>query len=298
MGMRDEVATREQGQVERRQSVAAFIQKMGPELQRAMPKHLNGDRMVRIATTVIRQSTMAVEKGEASISLADCVPESFAGCLLTASALGLEPGINGQAWLIPRADNKRRGPDGRALIECTFQIGYQGMIELALRHPMIKDIRSGVILESDPEDLPEIGSLDYITRLGRARLRIPRAERGEAIGYWGLATTVRGGEFLEVLSAEEVQLLRGGKIGPQGKIKDPMAWMERKTALKQALKQAPRSIEVGWAQKIDEEVGSRLWVEQVPQKIDEEIQQHAIEQGEHEADIYDGDGPNFPQDES
>jgi recombination protein RecT len=206
----------------------------------------------------------------------------------------LEPGINGQAWLIPRRDNKRR------VVDCTFMVGYQGMIELALRHPMIKDIRSGTIFEHDPLDLPPFGSSEYIAQVARARLMIK--DRGEPIGYWGLATTIRGGEFLEVLSAEEVKRLRGGKVGPQGKIDDAMRWMERKTAIKQALKPAPRSIEVGWVQKIDEYEGSRLFVEQIPTKIADDLDHPQIEAGVNPGtgEVTDPikdpwDGPNIPQ---
>ncbi|NKV63713.1 hypothetical protein GS924_06770 [Rhodococcus hoagii] len=59
---------------------------MKPELQRALPKHMDPDRMARIALTVLRQTP----------KLNECKPESFLGALMTAAQVGLEPGPLGE----------------------------------------------------------------------------------------------------------------------------------------------------------------------------------------------------------
>lgn len=99
--------------------MAVLIQKMTPELARALPKHLNGDRMARIVLTAIRVNPQ----------LAQCTQASFLGCVLSCAMLGLEPNTPlGLAYLIPRKNNKNGGR-----LECSLQLGYQGMLDLAGR---------------------------------------------------------------------------------------------------------------------------------------------------------------------
>jgi recombination protein RecT len=101
------------------EKMALLIQKMTPELARALPKHLTGDRMARIVLTAIRINP----------KLAECTQASFLGCVLSCAMLGLEPNTPlGYAYLIPRKNNKNGGRQ-----ECTLQIGYHGMIDLAAR---------------------------------------------------------------------------------------------------------------------------------------------------------------------
>jgi recombination protein RecT len=102
------------------EQMAALIQKMTPELARALPKHITGDRMARIVLTAIRINP----------KLAETTQASFLGCVLSCAMLGLEPNTPlGLSYLIPRM-NKRVKPER---LECTLQIGYQGMVELASR---------------------------------------------------------------------------------------------------------------------------------------------------------------------
>lgn len=99
--------------------MATLIQKMTPELSRALPKHLTGDRMARIVLTAIRMNPQ----------LAECTQASFIGCVLSCAMLGLEPNTPlGLAYLIPRKNKRNNNRQ-----ECTLQIGYQGMIDLAGR---------------------------------------------------------------------------------------------------------------------------------------------------------------------
>jgi recombination protein RecT len=99
--------------------MAKLITAMTPELSRALPKHMTGDRMARIVLTAIRVTP----------KLAECTPASFLGCVLSCAMLGLEPNTPlGHAYLIPRKNNKNGGR-----LECTLQLGYMGMIELGNR---------------------------------------------------------------------------------------------------------------------------------------------------------------------
>lgn len=98
--------------------MAAIVNKMTPDLARALPKHMTGERMARIVVTAIRMTP----------KLAECTPASFIGCVLSCAVLGLEPNTPlGHAYLIPRKNNKTNK------VECTLQLGYMGMIELGGR---------------------------------------------------------------------------------------------------------------------------------------------------------------------
>ena len=57
--------------------------------------------------------------------LATCTRASLIGAMLEIASLGLEPGVLGEAWLIPFKDRKRN------VTEAQVVIGYKGMLELA-----------------------------------------------------------------------------------------------------------------------------------------------------------------------
>ncbi|HEY3495498.1 MAG TPA: recombinase RecT [Polyangiaceae bacterium] len=101
------------------QDMVKLVQAMTPELARALPKHMTGDRMARIVLTAMRINP----------KLAECTQASFLGCVLSCAVLGLEPNTPlGLAYLIPRKNNKAGGR-----LECSLQLGYQGMVDLAGR---------------------------------------------------------------------------------------------------------------------------------------------------------------------
>ena len=67
-----------------------------PEIKRALPKHLNADRMSRIALTAFRRTP----------KLGECDPRSVFAAVIQASQLGLEPDTLGRAYLIPYEKRK------------------------------------------------------------------------------------------------------------------------------------------------------------------------------------------------
>lgn len=230
---------------EKARPVAQFIERLRPEIARALPKHLDGDRIARLALTVVRQSIRQAGGGK---SLADCSPESFAGSLLTAAALGLEPGVNQEAYLVPYKG------------ECTLIVGYQGLAKLFWQHPLAKHLDAHAVHEHD--------DFDYAYGLGQyLRHKPARGDRGVITDYYAVAELSTGASAFVVLSTDEVKALRGGKSGPSGQIADPMHWMERKTALRQLVKLLPKSTNLNAAIAVDEHKGSTLLERGVPQAI-------------------------------
>ena len=90
---------------------SGFLDKFKPQLALALPKHMTADRMARLALTAFSGSKQMQE----------CTPQSIAASIMTAGQLGLEPGVNGQGYLIPYGKT------------CTFVPGWKGLVDLVAR---------------------------------------------------------------------------------------------------------------------------------------------------------------------
>ncbi len=242
------------------QTLSAYLHRLTPEIQRALPRGMDPDRVARLALTVIRQSDMDAQKrGKPEQSLTHCAPASFAGALLTAAALGLEPGVNGEAYLVPY---KR---------ECQLIVGYQGLVKLFYQHPLARTVDTQAVYAADEFDFA-YGTTPYL------RHKPARGDRGEVVYYYAVATLSTGAAPFVVLTPQEVKTLRGGKVGTSGDIADPMRWMERKTVLRQLIKTLPKSTMLNTAVAVDEAMGSALRTNNIAASVVNE--QAAIEGGD------------------
>jgi recombination protein RecT len=233
-------------QQDARPSLTTVVQRMVPEIQRALPKHLNADRMARLALTVLRKDAMRTDSGK---RLADCSPDSFAGALLTAAALGLEPGVNDEAYLAPYKG------------ECTLIIGYKGYAKLFWQHPMARHLDAQAVHEND--------EFDYAYGLDPFLTHKPaKGDRGKVTHFYAVAALSSGAKAFVVLTADEAKALRGGKVGSNGGIADPMHWMERKTAVRQLMKLLPKSTEMARAVESDEIGGVELYQQQLAENAE------------------------------
>jgi phage RecT family recombinase len=92
-------------------TIYSELQKFKVQMEAALPRHMTPDRMARIALTQLR-----INK-----KLFECTAESFYASLMAASQLGLEPGVQGQCYLIPY---------GKV---CTLVPGWRGYMDLVGR---------------------------------------------------------------------------------------------------------------------------------------------------------------------
>ena len=88
-----------------------YMLKYKSQLEAALPKHLTVDRMIRLSLTAFSQNP----------ALQQCTSNSIFSSIIIASQLGLEPGVNGQGYLVPYKD------------KCTFIPGWKGLVDLAQR---------------------------------------------------------------------------------------------------------------------------------------------------------------------
>lgn len=226
-----------------RPSMATMLTQMQGEIARALPRHMSGDRFARIVLTQIRKTPQ----------LATCTPESFFGALLTASALGLEPGVSGECYLVPYRDKK----SGR--IDCELIVGYQGVAKLFWQHPLASRLDSGYVCARD--------HFDWSKGLVRKLEHVPAKDnRGPVTHYYAIVELSTGAQQFDVFTADQIRILRRGKVGSSGDIPDPEHWMERKTALKQVLKLMPKAYELAHVMAVDETVGSIAAAQQITEQ--------------------------------
>jgi len=131
-------------QQNRSSGLARRLEQMKPQLARALPGQFPPERMLRIVLTAVRKNPRLLE----------CTEESFFGSIMICAQLGLEPETPlGHAYLIPR-NIRRRDDDGNEtrVTECTFQIGYQGQLELARRSGAVHGITAYVVRDGDKFD--------------------------------------------------------------------------------------------------------------------------------------------------
>ncbi|MGW7932734.1 recombinase RecT [Staphylococcus xylosus] len=199
----------------------SLLKKMAPEIERALPKHMDPDRMARIAMTAVSNNPKLLE----------CDHMSFIAALMQSSQLGLEPNTPlGQAYLIPYSGKVQ------------FQLGYKGLIDLATRSGQYKAIYAHEVYEND--------EFDYQYGLFKNLKHIPsQSPEGEPIGYYAVYHLKNDGydfvywtkERIDKHSKEFSQAVRKNQPSPWKTNYDAMA---KKTVLKEVLKYSPKSIEI------------------------------------------------------
>jgi recombination protein RecT len=205
-----------------KKGLPALLQQMKPQLALALPRHMNADRVLRIALTELRKTP----------ALMECDSQSVLASVVIASQLGLEPGINGQGYLIPYKGT------------CTFVPGWKGLVDLAQRSGR-SSVWTGAVFDGDEFDY-EYGSKPYIThRPGPFHGDPTRLMHVYAVGR------VRGAEYpvLEVWSMRKVLEHRDrfNKVGARHYSFQHPEMYGRKVALLQVLKYMPQSIELATA---------------------------------------------------
>lgn len=131
-------------------NVRSVLSRLAPYLDKILPKHMDGPRLAELAFFCVRQNP----------DLLQCTESSFGAALIQCGRLGLYPDVRGHAYIIPR----RTGPrdeSGERLMEAHFQVGYQGMLELARRSGDIARIDANVVREGDAFDY-EYGTTPYL----------------------------------------------------------------------------------------------------------------------------------------
>lgn len=195
------------------------------QLKLALPRAgVTAERMARIAVTEVRRTP----------KLASCRIESLLGAIMQCAQLGLEPGPQGLAYMIPYGQ------------EATFQIGYKGLLALMWRSGQVQSIQAEVVCEKDlfhyQNGIPP-----------RLEHKPASGDRGPVTHCYAVIGTTTGGWIFRVMTAEEIEAHRQrfskAKSSPWDTDWNEMAC---KTVLKRVAKRAPVSTEVQRAIDLDD----------------------------------------------
>lgn len=219
-------------------TMLSYINSMVKEIERALPKTITVERMTRIFMTAISKNPQ----------LGQCSRESFLGSMLTAAQLGLEVNTPlGHSYLIPRFNKKKN------VLECGFQMGYQGIIDLCYRTGMYARIKAVSVMDGDVFDY-QCGTSAYIKH-------VPKHKSNRVTHIYAIYTLTNGGEDFEVWSYDEVidhaktysdtwdDVKQEFKYGSAWR-DDPVS-MGKKTVLIALLKYAQKSVDVARAASAD-----------------------------------------------
>lgn len=217
---------------------AMLVQFKG-EIARALPKHLNPDRMTRTALTAFRLNA----------KLSETDPRSVFAAVIQACQLGLEVGLMGEAHLVPFGN------------QCQLIPGYQGLMKLARN--------SGIVQDIYPHEVRLNDKFDIVLGLNRTLMHEPLKkngfpagdeERGPIIGFYAVAVFKDGGRTFHAMSKEQVEQVRDNSRGYQmaKKYRKESTWdthfipMGLKTVIRRLCNFLPKSPELALALAMDE----------------------------------------------
>lgn len=212
-------------------SFNTYMAKLKPQMALALPKHMNADRMARLALTAFSSNR----------DMQACDFKTIASSLMTAGALGLEPGVNGAGYLIPYKGT------------CTFVPGWKGLQDLVNRSGRATTW-TGAVFEGDEFEYA-LGDRPFVTHRPGDETDPAKLTHVYAVGR------VNGSEYpvIEVWTMRKVWKHRDtfNKQGTKHYSYRNAEMYARKVALLQVLKYMPTSIEIANAVAVAEasEVG-------------------------------------------
>ncbi|QXC59354.1 recombinase RecT [Aquihabitans sp. G128] len=215
---------------------------MVQQIAESLPRGMDPGAFKRHAITLVKQTPKLME----------CEATSVAQGIVRGAALGLDPDpALGQMWLVPRRTKIVEGGRERWAEVATFQVGYRGHLELAMRTGRFAKIEVKPVHRED----------FFEARLGSAGgLRHEPdwfGDRGPVIGWYAYALQKDGTESFEVLSVADAERHRdafapkkrdGQVYGPWVDHFDAMA---QKTVFLKLAKWLPKSVEQSSAMEFD-----------------------------------------------
>lgn len=219
-------------------TIPDMVKAMMPEIKKALPSVMTPERFTRIALSALNNTP----------ALQQCTPISFLAALMNAAQLGVEPNTPlGQAYLIPY---KSKG-----MLECQFQLGYKGLIDLAYRNGQMQTIQAQAVYEND--------NFEYEYGLEPKLIHRPAfSDRGELVYFYGIWKSVTGGFGFAVMSKADMDAY--AKTYSKAFDTSYSPWrtnyeeMAKKTVIKQALKYAPIKTDFQRALTSDESIKTEI----------------------------------------
>lgn len=241
-----EVPEKKLSDLKPKEQIAHLLKVRQSEIQKMLPKHLNAERLLKVAQIAATTTP----------TLAKCDVPSLVGAIGQCAQMGLEPNtVLGHAYLVP-FNTKRKDADGNEKWVNSVQviIGYKGLIDLARRSGQIVSIAAHEVCANDDFEL--VYGLDEKLNHTPAM-----GERGGIIGFYAVAKLKDGGHAFEFMSRFQIEAIRDASQGWQQAVKFKKQalhpWsqhfieMGRKTVIRRLAKYLPLSIEFQTAVALD-----------------------------------------------
>ena len=211
-------------------SVRDLLERSRGQIALALPKHMNADRLLRVAMTSVQRNP----------KLLDCTQVSLIAAIIQSAQLGLEPDdLLGHAYLVPFKEH--------GILTVVLIPGYKGLISLARRSGEIKAVYARVVYEKDHFKV-SFGIDETLEHIPT-----PEENPGGIIGCYAVAHFKDGGYQVEWMWKREIDAVRkrskAAHEGPWVTDYEPMA---KKTVLRRLCKLLPASIELATAVALDE----------------------------------------------
>ena len=244
-------------------NVRGLLEKYKPQMEMALPKHLNGERMLRLFMTCIANEP----------KLLQCTRASLVGSMMQLSQLGLEPGLLGQAYLLPFRNNRKN------TMEAQIIPGYRGLLKLARNSGQISTVNARAVYGQDHFEY----SFGLVDKLHHIPTDDPVTPADLRFAY-AVVKLRDGGVQWEVMNRREVlEVKKGSRASDNGPWVTHEAEMWKKTVLRRICKLLPASVELQTAIALDEAVDIGL-----PQQFDV-IDMDALEAEDAEQDQSNGE---------
>lgn len=243
-------------------TMKALIVSMEGQIKKALPSVITPERFTRMVLTALSTTP----------KLQECTQKSFLGAMMMAAQLGVEPNTPlGQAYLIPYKNH--------GVLECQFQIGFKGLIDLAYRSGEVTDISAHAVHENDVFEY-ELGLTPKLRHVPATK------DRGDVTMYYAVFHTKSGGYGFEVMSRDDV--IRHMNEFSKAAAKGFSPWqthfdeMAKKTVVKRVLKYAPLKTEFMRAIGADETIKSNVVSDMTDEPDETIIEVESVETEEPE----------------
>ncbi|NFF11930.1 recombinase RecT [Clostridium botulinum] len=214
------------------------LEKMLPEIKKAVGKTMTPERFSRIALSLFNGNPQFWE--------ADTT--SFLSALMQSAQCGLEPNtVLGEAYVIPYKNNKQ------GITEVNFQVGYKGILKMAFNTGEYEAIYAHEVRRGD--------EFEYEYGLHKTLVHKPAdIPSDEVTHYYAVYKLKNGGFDFVVWSKERVEHHArefSKNYTYKGNVNKSSVWfknfdsMAKKTVLLDVLKYAPKSVEMAKALDLD-----------------------------------------------
>lgn len=242
-------------------ALIVHLEQVADRVQALLPEP---ERFQRVLLTSVQRNPQLMQ----------CSPASVISAALLSAQLDLTPGPLGHVWLIPRRNH--------GVWECTWMLGYRGMVELARRAGVT--IECATVHAGDEFDY----ELGFNPRLVH-RPDVNDATRGDAISWYAIATPADGRKpTVKVLTRADVEARRAKGNGDSPAWRDHYDAMARKSAIRalwQMLPMLERDPAITEAMIADEDVVVPVaHMRPIPPPTSRPVDVAAIEQQLHDPD--------------